>query len=183
MSVSAHAAEMSVIDVRRNITLAEEDTVYKDFYINGSVGTGLKKNLVVTVIRKLNIRDASGANAYGEIFVPVGKLKVIAVYDSVAVAREFELLSRDELPMLEQIGIMNGDRIDLSGSFIDNSKPKPKRKVAAEVQQTPAAVVTAAVAVVTPPTAPAPAVIPPQIASSPEAQKLEKTADSGNTTH
>ncbi|MNT72328.1 hypothetical protein D3C72_2109140 [compost metagenome] len=93
----------------------------------------------------------------------------------MAVAREFELLSRDELPMLEQIGIMNGDRIDLQGSFIDTSKPKAQRKVAAAV-----------VVVTAPPPAPAvaPKVAPviPAISSSPEAQKLEKTADSGNTT-
>lgn len=126
------AGEISVVDVRRNITLAEDDPVYKDFYINAGPGSGLKKNLVVTAVRKINVRDASGANAVGEILVPVGQLKVIAVFDKVAVAREFTLLSRDELPMLEQTGIMSGDRIDLQGSFIDNSKPKPKRKVAEE---------------------------------------------------
>lgn len=140
----SHAADMSVVDVRRNITLSETDTVYKDFYINAGPGSGLKKNLVVTAVRKINVRDASGANAVGEILVPVGQLKIIAIYDRVAVAREFTLLSRDELPMLEQIGIMTGDRIDLGGSFIDNSKPKAKRKVAeAEIPAaTPDALVT-----------------------------------------
>ncbi|WP_374027569.1 hypothetical protein ACES2J_15225 [Bdellovibrio bacteriovorus] len=143
----SHAADMSVVDVRRNITLSETDTVYKDFYINAGPGSGLKKNLVVTAVRKINIRDASGANAVGEILVPVGQLKIIAIYDRVAVAREFTLLSRDELPMLEQIGIMTGDRIDLGGSFIDNSKPKAKRKVAEA--ETPAATPEALVTVTT----------------------------------
>ncbi len=127
----AKAADISVIDVRRNITLSEDDAVYKDFYISASPGSGLKRNLVVTAVRKINIRDASGANSFGEILIPVGQLKIIAIFDKVAVAREFTLLSRDELPMLEQTGIMTGDRIDLQGSFIDNSKPK-KRKVAGE---------------------------------------------------
>lgn len=127
-SVSVLADEFSVIDVRRNITLADTDPIYKDFYINAGEGSGLKKNLVVTAVRKLTIRDASGAQAYGEIMVPVGQLKVIAVFNKIAVAREFTLLSRDELPMLEQTGIMSGDRIDLQGSFIDTSKPK--RRVA-----------------------------------------------------
>ncbi|MNK95082.1 hypothetical protein D3C87_1153070 [compost metagenome] len=125
---NSYAGELSVIDVRRNITLSDEDTVYKDFYLSGGTETGLKRNMVVTAVRKLNIRDASGANSFGEIQVPVGQLKIIAVYDKIAVAREFTLLSRDELPMLEQIGIMNGDRIDIKGSFMDTSKPK-KRKV------------------------------------------------------
>ncbi|UOF00990.1 hypothetical protein [Bdellovibrio reynosensis] len=127
---AASAADITVVDVRRNITLAEDDPVYKDFYINAGPGSGLKKNLVVTAVRKINIRDASGASAVGEILVPVGQLKIIAVYDRVAVAREFTLLSRDELPMLEQTGIMSGDRIDLQGAFIDTSKPKYKKKVA-----------------------------------------------------
>lgn len=125
----AKAADISVIDVRRNITLSEDDAVYKDFYISTSGDSGLKRNLVVTAVRKINIRDASGANSFGEILIPVGQLKIIAIFDKVAVAREYTLLSRDELPMLEQTGIMTGDRIDLQGSFIDNSKPK-KRKVA-----------------------------------------------------
>lgn len=139
LTTESKAADMSVVDVRRNITLSEDDTVYKDFYINVTPGSGLKKNLVVTAVRKINIRDASGANAVGEIMVTVGQLKIIAIYDRVAVAREFTLLSRDELPMLEQIGIMTGDRIDLGGSFIDTSKPKRRKVAEAEVPTTPAA--------------------------------------------
>ncbi|WP_291515584.1 hypothetical protein [Bdellovibrio sp. ArHS] len=147
-TMKSQAADISIVDVRRNITMSEEDTVYKDFYINAGPSSGLKKNLVVTAVRKINIRDASGANAVGEINVPVGQLKIIAVYDRVAVAREYTLLSRDELPMLEQVGIMTGDRIDLQGSFIDNSKPKPKRKVA-EVEPETNAVAAALVTVTT----------------------------------
>ncbi|WP_373998205.1 hypothetical protein [Bdellovibrio bacteriovorus] len=148
-TMKSQAADITIVDVRRNITMSEDDTVYKDFYINAGPSSGLKKNLVVTAVRKLNIRDASGANAVGEITVPVGQLKIIAVYDKVAVAREYTLLSRDELPMLEQIGMMTGDRIDLQGSFIDNSKPKAKRKVAessSEVPTTSATVVAVTVA-------------------------------------
>lgn len=148
-TMKSQAADITIVDVRRNITMSEDDTVYKDFYINAGPSSGLKKNLVVTAVRKLNIRDASGANAVGEITVPVGQLKIIAVYDKVAVAREYTLLSRDELPMLEQVGMMTGDRIDLQGSFIDNSKPKPKRKVAessGDVPTTSATVVAVTVA-------------------------------------
>lgn len=174
---NAQAGELSVIDVRRNITLSDEDTVYKDFYLSGGTETGLKRNMVVTAVRKLNIRDASGANSFGEIQVPVGQLKIIAVYDKIAVAREFTLLSRDELPMLEQIGIMNGDRIDIKGSFIDTSKPK-KRKVtemspvenpvttATTVSLAPTAPITTA-ATAPLPTAPAAATTTPPTLTSP----------------
>lgn len=165
-TTESKAQDISIVDVRRNITLAEGDPVYKDFYIAAGPGSGLKKNLVVNAVRKINIRDASGANAVGEILVPVGQLKIIAIYDKIAVAREFKLHSRDELPMLEQIGIMTGDRIDLQGAFTDTSKPKKKREVAATTVTTP----VEAVAVTANP--------PPVVSAEP----LEKTADSGNNT-
>ena len=179
---SAQAADGTVVDIRRNITLSDADPVYKDFYINLGAGSGLKKNMVVTAVRKINIRDASGANAVGEILVPVGQLKVIAIFEKIAVAREFTLLSRDELPMLEQIGIMTGDAIEIKGSFIDNSKPKPRKTAEAETPVTP----TTEVASVT--TGPAPAsVAPPTPAvaansATTETQKLEKGAVSSNNT-
>lgn len=177
------AQDISVVDVRRNITMSETDPVYKDFYINAGPSSGLKKNLVITAVRKINIRDASGANAVGEILVPVGQLKVIAVYERVAVAREFNLLSRDELPMLEQVGIMSGDRIDLKGSFIDTSKPK-KRKIADD-KSSP--VIGIAIAVPVPTPAPASSAVAAEEIDAPanmlpkNAENLEKTADSGNT--
>jgi hypothetical protein len=203
-TMKSHAQEISVVDVRRNITLAENDTVYKDFYLNAGPSSGLKKNLVVTAVRKINIRDASGANAVGEIMVPVGQLKVIAVYDKVAVAREFNLLSRDELPMLEQTGIMTGDRIDVKSGFIDTSKPKKQRVTEAAPAPTTVASLIAAATTVNPASIPATPITPKPEAkvenpvetanaaaekilapASPSegatsAETLEKTADSGN---
>lgn len=131
-SVSVSAEELNIIDVRKNIPLSDDEPAYKDFYLaGGSVGS-LKKNMVVTAVRKVGIRDARGTQTYGEIEIPVGQLRILAVYDRVAVAREYKILSRDEHPMLEQVGLMSGDRIDLKGSFIDN-KPLPKPKAVSEV--------------------------------------------------
>lgn len=172
---TSFAADISVIDVRRNITLAENDTVYKDFYINTNAHTGFKKNLVVTAVRKINIRDASGANSFGAINVPVGQLKIIAIFDQVAVAREYKLLSRDELPMLEQTGIMVGDQIDFQGSFVDKSKPKPKARASLTEPSSPTLPAIAAVVekvLQTSTTTSTPSTAP--------AEKLEKVADSGN---
>lgn len=106
------ANETRVVDVRRNITLSDADKVYKDFYINGGNDAGHKKGQTLTAVRKMNIRDATGTTNIGEIKVPVGELKVIAVYDKVTVARQLKLLEREELPMLEQRGIMTGDLIE-----------------------------------------------------------------------
>ncbi|MCE3010044.1 MAG: hypothetical protein LW875_05485 [Proteobacteria bacterium] len=125
--IQAQAQEISIIEIRRNIPLADDQPVYKDFYLTGGESAGLKKNMVITAYRKLTIRDSSGAQTYGELQVPVGQLKVISVQGRLAVAREYQLISRDDEPMLEQIGIMAGDRIDLQGSFIDNKKASAKK--------------------------------------------------------
>ncbi|MFN7262276.1 MAG: hypothetical protein ACK5UJ_00540 [Pseudobdellovibrionaceae bacterium] len=125
--LEAQAQEISIIEIRRNIPLADDQPVYKDFYLTGGESAGLKKNMVITAYRKLTIRDSSGAQTYGELQVPVGQLKVISVQGRLAVAREYQLMSREDEAMLEQIGIMTGDRIDLQGSFIDNKKGSAKK--------------------------------------------------------
>ena len=125
----AHANDITIVEVRKNIPLADNDPVYKDFYINAGSVAGLKTGLVVTAMRKLPIKDASGAQAFGEILVPVGQLKVIFVSDKLAIAREHKALSRENLPMLEQTGVLNGDVIELKGSFVDNTPPEPAKKV------------------------------------------------------
>lgn len=127
----ASAQDISVVDVKRNITLSDTDTVYKDFYLNAGDGSALKKNMVVNVKRKINIKDAS-TKSIGDIEAVVGQLKIIHIGNKVSVAREYKLVPRDEEPVLEQIGIMSGDRLDLTNSFIDNTKPVKHKTTEAE---------------------------------------------------
>ncbi len=121
------AADMNVVEVRRNIPLADDAPVYKDFYINAGPDAGLKKNLIITVYRKMSIRDATGTQSFGEVDIPVGQLRIIAAQGKVAVAREHKLISRDDEPMLEQAGIMIGDRLQLDGSFVDTKRTSAKK--------------------------------------------------------
>ncbi|MCM2353411.1 MAG: hypothetical protein NDI63_07295 [Pseudobdellovibrio sp.] len=118
-AVAADAIE--VVDVRRNIQLADTDPIYKDFYLNASDSSGLKKNLVVKATRKITVKN-QGSKVIGTFKTTVGLLKIIQVDGGVAIARLFELTPREEHPMLEQTGIMIGDQIDTDGSFIDNKK-------------------------------------------------------------
>lgn len=179
MTGPLRANELKIVDVRRNIPLRDDDPVYKDFYINGGTKDGLKNNLVITAVRKTNIRDASGQQSIGELMVPVAQLKVIYTHESMAVAREYKLLSREELPMLEQIGVMSGDLLDLKGSFVEKRKPV---SVAAPtpVSQVPVAA-TLSVAAVTPtavtPTAVTPALVTPAVATPAPAPAAEKSTD------
>lgn len=112
LASGAFAETSHIVNVRRNITLSDTDPVYKDFYISGGSDKGFKKGQTLTVTRKVNVRDATGATAVGEMMVPVGELKVIAVYEKVTVARESKLFERQDLPMLEQTAIMSGDSVD-----------------------------------------------------------------------
>jgi hypothetical protein len=123
-SLNSIADEMSIFEVRRNIPLSDDAPIYKDFYIKGSESTGLKKNLVVQVNRKMTLRDSSGSQVMGEILAPIGQLKIIAVYGKIAVAREYKNYTREELPMLETPWFMIGDSIDLKESFLDKSAKK-----------------------------------------------------------
>ncbi len=125
LTLSAHianAADMSeIIDVKRNITLSDDEKVYKDYYISAPNGGGLRKNMVVKATRKVAVKNSS-QKVVGQFSTVIGTMKIIHVEDNVAVAREISLKSRDEDPMLEQIGIMIGDKIDTTDSFIDNKK-------------------------------------------------------------
>jgi hypothetical protein len=125
-SWEAFSADLNVVEVHRNIPLSDDAPVYKDFYINAGTDAGLKRNLVVNVIRKMSIRDATGTQSYGDIDILVGQLKIIATQGRIAVAREYKLASRDTEPMLEQVGIMIGDRLELEGSFVDSKKTPSK---------------------------------------------------------
>jgi hypothetical protein len=129
-------AASEIVDVRRNITLSDDEAPTKDFYIKISDGGGLKKNLVVKATRKISVKDSS-QKPVGDFSTVVGLIKIIHVEGAVAVAREFKLLPRNDQPMLEQIGIMTGDQIDLSESYIDTSKPvELKKKVASLDEKT-----------------------------------------------
>ncbi len=121
---AVNADEISIADARKNIPLSDDEPSYKDYYLNGKDLSGLKKDSVVTVVRSINIKDSTGSQSLGEITVPVGELKVIFVQGKVAVAREHKLFSRSNLPMLEQTGLMLGDRIDLTLKIEDNSKSR-----------------------------------------------------------
>ena len=106
---------IEIVEVKRNITLSDSDPVYKDYYLNSGSGSGLKKNLIVKAKRQVSVKNDM-QKLIGQFHTVVGFLKIIHVEGSVAIAREVRLQSRENEPMLEQIGIMVGDQIDLTDS-------------------------------------------------------------------
>lgn len=116
-SISGHknnlfAADIAIVEVRRNIPLGDSDPVYRDFYINAGSEAGYKKNMTIKAVRKVTIKDPKGSSALGEISVLVGQLKIISAQNGISVAREVKLIPRDDEPMLEQNGLMIGDLIE-----------------------------------------------------------------------
>ena len=117
--------ELSVVDVRRNIPLSDSEPVYKDFYINGGEENGFKKNQILTLVRKVSVKDSSGSQTIGDMKIPVGQLKILAIFPKVTVARELKLFTRAEYPMLEQSGIMIGDLLDLKNPITERAQTRP----------------------------------------------------------
>lgn len=113
LTVTAEAASLEIIEAKRNIPLSDTDPVYKDFYISGGKSSGLKKNSLVKVMRKLTIKDSS-LKPIGDVITPVAYIKIIHVDDKISIGREEKFIPRNDEAMLEQIGIMIGDTIEVS---------------------------------------------------------------------
>jgi hypothetical protein len=109
--------EMRIIESRRNIPLTDQEPRFMDYYINAGTANGLKKDQVVKVFRRLPVRNAQGTEEFGSFQIPVGEVRIIYTDARTAVAREFKVYDREELPVLEHQAIMIGDLIDLSGAF------------------------------------------------------------------
>lgn len=112
-AAAAQSNELQIVEVRRNIPLSDEELPVKDFYLAGADVSSLKKDQLITVDRKMIFKDATGNQTLGELMIPVGQLKVIFVSSQMVVARQHKIFSRNELPMLEQQGLMIGDLVDL----------------------------------------------------------------------
>lgn len=112
-SALCFADDLSIIQVHRNIPLSDEEPTYRDLFLNGGENAGVKKNQIYTVFHRVQIKDFSGTQSYGEIEIPVGEAKIIAVYNKVAVARELKIYPREDQPNLDILGIMSGDRLEL----------------------------------------------------------------------
>lgn len=105
--------DLTIIAIKKNIPLADDEPVFHDLIINAGENGGLKRNQVMTAFRRVGIRDHSGVQSYGEVDIPVGEIKILSVYGRVAIARQVKLYTREENPVLDVFGMMSGDRLEL----------------------------------------------------------------------
>ncbi len=124
-TLSSQAGDMTIVNVRSNIPLSDQEPMYHDYVISSKDMGPLKKNLVVLVKRNMKMKN-SDAKDIGDIETAVGQLKIIHVDKTIAIGREYNLVPRDNEVILDYAGVMVGDSIDTAGSFTDN---KPLKKV------------------------------------------------------
>ncbi len=116
------AEEPTIFDMRKPVTLSDSDPVYRDFYINGGIESGLQPGMLVNVQRKVTLYDNYQNRSPGELIVAVGKVKIIHAQKGISVARHYSDFDRKDRPTLEDEYIMIGDRLDVKSAEMDKSK-------------------------------------------------------------
>ncbi len=114
------AEEVTVFDMRNSLALKDSDPVYKDFYLNGGTEQGLRKDMIITVVRRQTLYDSYQNRSPGDLMVKVGLIKIIHVQRGLSVARDFASVARVDHPLLENDFVMVGDLIDLKSAYLEN---------------------------------------------------------------
>jgi len=135
---TAFASDVTIFDARKSLSLSDSEPSYRDFYLNGGSDAGLKAGMIFSVIRKLPLYDTYENRSPGDLVIRVGKIKIIHVQKSISVARLHSMLTRDNLPLLEDNFIMVGDKLDL-GSAEGDKKAEASDAKPAPVEAEPAA--------------------------------------------
>ena len=116
-----------IIEIKRTLSLNNNKRHYKEFYINAGSNKGLKLNHIVPVVRRKSFYDPLLNKNIGDLWLPVGEMKVIHVGSHVSVARIYKVPERQNLPEIEYPTFMVGDRIQTrKAKFIKKRKSKSK---------------------------------------------------------
>jgi hypothetical protein len=110
----ATAGDFVVTSVIRNFPMTSGDPVYRDFYINAGKNNGLKNGVKLEAIRKIAAFDNVNNRIMGDTKVPIAKLKVIHVDETVSIARLLEYNSKEKAPLAGAEGVMVGDLVQVA---------------------------------------------------------------------
>lgn len=127
LSSFTHATEITIFDMRKSLSMSEQDPSYRDFYINRGSDAGLRPGMVITVTRRIPLYDSYQNRSAGDLRVNVGRVKIVHTQPGLSVARLFDEMSRENQPLLEDNFIMVGDELDLASA---TSEAKAKGKAA-----------------------------------------------------
>ena len=157
---AAHANDLTIFDVRKNLAMSETEKVYRDFYINGGSEAGLGVGMIITVERRMPLYDNYQNRSAGDLQLKVAKIRIIHVQKGIAVARLMSEFTRDNAPLLEDNFIMVGDRLDMSSATTEGrkveSESSSREPVAQSIKSDTAHIVVNSVKISDPPQAPNP---------------------------
>lgn len=141
----AFATEIQIVETRKNLQLANDQKVFRDYYINAGTENGLKPNLTFQVYRKVAVNDLYQSNSNGgTVLLPVGKVKIIYSQTKLSIGRLYSLAKPADGPIVDVPAFMVGDSIDVgSVEVLETPKKVVKKKTAkerapaAKVKETP----------------------------------------------
>lgn len=128
VQVQAAEKEAVVIEVRKNIALSKNDKVYKNFFINGGGKLGLKKGMIVDVLRRLPMHDPIKNISVGDLRVKVGELEIVQGDEYLSVGKLVSSENPENRAVLDYDAVMVGDRLDLAS--VRESKQLEGEKIA-----------------------------------------------------
>jgi outer membrane protein OmpA-like peptidoglycan-associated protein len=109
----------------------KDEKLVKDFYINGGKDNGIARSTVLDVYREKVVRDTFQGKET-KISILIGQIKVIKVFENVAITRITNLVYSEKTPVLQYRSVMIGDY----------AVPGKKKMVTRETRKTPKKMVT-----------------------------------------
>jgi len=85
-----------------------DETLVKDFYINGGENDGIARSTVLDVYREKVVRDTFQGKET-KISILIGQIQVIKVFENVAITRIINLVYSGNTPVLQYQSVMIGD--------------------------------------------------------------------------
>ncbi|OFZ17872.1 MAG: hypothetical protein A2Z20_05850 [Bdellovibrionales bacterium RBG_16_40_8] len=121
-SISTWAKDITVFDVRRPLAMENNEVAPKDYYISAGEKDGLRKNMIVSVLRRQSLYDQYQNKSLGDLVVAVGQLRIIHVQPDISVARLEKIVDSESRPVIDFDAIMVGDKVDLNSAKMSSNK-------------------------------------------------------------
>lgn len=86
----------------------KDEKLVKDFYINGGKDNGIIRSTVLDVYREKVVRDTFQGKET-KVSILIGQIKVIKVFENVAITRITNLVYSEKTPVLQYRSVMIGD--------------------------------------------------------------------------
>ena len=101
---------LQVFRVELETEVSKDKEAKRDYYISGGKANGLKESMILDVFRPKTIRAYDQAKEYN-IKVLVGQLRVMKIFDKVAIARIHAIAPSRRNPVVTYRTVMVGDHV------------------------------------------------------------------------